>query len=93
VIPTNRVPTHPGEVLREEFLEPLSLSVEAFANYIGVATDVVEALTNETSPVTAQLAWLLGMATGTGPELWMNLQSNYDLAQNRPHRELSRLTG
>ena len=77
MIPENRDPVHPGEILQYEFLEPLGTSPDVLANHIGVGIGEIDALLREESPVTARLAWLLGMATGTGPELWMDLQTKY----------------
>jgi addiction module HigA family antidote len=91
LIPANRIPSHPGEILLYEFLEPLGMTAEAFALHIGVPPAEVDAVVRMEAPVTPRLAWLIGMATGTGPELWMNLQTGYDLARNRPERELKPL--
>ena len=92
MIPDNPNPVHPGEILRFEFLEPLEMSASALALHIGVTTEEIERLVREEAPVTPSLAWLLGMATGTGPELWMNLQTKHDLARSKPKRELAVLT-
>lgn len=92
MIPENRDPVHPGEILQYEFLEPLEMSSAVLANHIGVGAAEIDALLREEAPVTARLAWLLGMATGTGPELWMDLQTKYDLAHQRPRYELAALT-
>ena len=89
--PMSRIPAHPGEILREEFLVPLGLSAEAFAAHIGVPTEAIEALVREEAPVDSELAWLLAMAVGTTPELWMNLQVHRDLALHRPARALAPL--
>ncbi len=89
--PAPRIPAHPGEVLREEFLGPLGLSADAFAAHIGVSPAAIESLLREETPVAPDLAWLLAMAVGTTPQLWMNLQVNHDLALHRPRRRLPRL--
>jgi addiction module HigA family antidote len=88
LIPSKRIPAHPGRVLKFEYFEPLDICVADFASYLGVAEEQIHALLREEVPVTPRLAWLIGMATGTGPELWMNLQASYDLASNRPRRLL-----
>jgi len=77
VIPRNRIPTHPGEVLRAEFLEPLGLSQVALAAHIGVPVQRVNELVRGKRGVTSETAWLLSQAFGTTPEFWINLQSNH----------------
>lgn len=62
-------PTHPGEILREEFLVPLGLSAEDLARRIGVLPALVEGLANETIDITADTALRLAKAFGTTPEL------------------------
>ena len=91
VIPRNRIPTHPGEVLRAEFLEPLGLSQVALAAHIGVPVQRVNELVRGKRGVTSETAWLLSQAFGTTPEFWINLQSNHDLAKNRPSRAVTQL--
>lgn len=88
-----RIPSHPGEILQHEFLEPLAMSAATLAEHLGVSESEVDSLLREEAPVTPRFAWLLGMATGTGPELWMDLQTNHDLARNRPERTLAKLVG
>ena len=84
VIPSKRIPSHPGRILKFEYFEPLELSAADFATHIGVAEEHILGVLSEELPVTPRLAWLIGMATGTSPELWMNLQTHHDLALNRP---------
>jgi len=72
-------PMHPGEVLREEFLLPLGLSSGALAKVCGVPRTRIERLANEETGVTADTALRLSMAFGTSPELWLNLQTDYDV--------------
>ncbi|MDZ4832038.1 MAG: HigA family addiction module antitoxin [Phycisphaerae bacterium] len=89
--PENRTPTHPGEILLEEFLKPLGVTQVAFAEHIGVPLQRVNEIIRRKRGVTAETAWLLSRALGTTPQLWLNLQSNYDLAVNRPRRSIKRL--
>ncbi len=91
MIPKNRVPTHPGEVLLEEFLKPLGISQVAFAAHISVPLQRVNELIHERRGVTPETAWLLSHALGTTPEFWMNLQAVHDLATTRPRKLVSRL--
>jgi addiction module HigA family antidote len=73
-------PVHPGEVLREEFLAPLSLTAYALAKRCQVPRTRIERLVREEVPITADTALRLGRAFNTGPEFWMNLQTLYDLS-------------
>jgi addiction module HigA family antidote len=72
-------PMHPGEVLREEFLIPLGLSPGALAKACGVPRTRIERLANEETGVTADTALRLSKVFGTSPELWLNLQTDYDV--------------
>lgn len=91
MLPSNRIPTHPGEVLQEEFLTPLGLTQVALAEHIGVPVQRVNELVRGKRGVTPETAWLLAQAFGTTPEFWINLQLNYDLASARPRRNIVRL--
>jgi len=91
MIPKSRVPTHPGVILREEFLIPMGLSQVEFAAHIGVPVQRVNEIVRGKRGITPETAWLFSQAFGTTPQLWINLQANYDLAQNRPDRKVSRL--
>jgi addiction module HigA family antidote len=72
-------PMHPGEVLREEFLEPLGLSAGALAKTMRVPRTRVERIAEEKIGITADTALRLGKALNTSAQLWMNLQNRYDL--------------
>ena len=74
-----RPPVHAGEVLREEFLRPLSLSPYAVARAVGVPRTRIERLANEQTPVTADTALRLGRYFGTSAAFWMGIQTQYDL--------------
>jgi len=91
MLPSNRLPTHPGEVLLEEFLNPLGVTQVAFAEHIGVSVQRVNEIIRGKRGVTPETAWLFSQALGTTPEFWVNLQANYDLARNRPKRSVRRL--
>ncbi len=91
MLPRNRIPTHPGEILLEEFLKPLGITQVALAKHIGVSTQRVNELVRGKRGVTPDTAWLLSQALGTTPEFWINLQSSHDLALNRPRRKIRRL--
>jgi addiction module HigA family antidote len=83
MLPKNRIPTHPGEVLREEFLRPLDISQVRFAQHIGVPVQRINEIVKGKRGVSAESAWLFAQALGTSPEFWVNLQSNYDLSVAR----------
>jgi len=89
--PEHRVPTHPGEVLLEEFLVPLGQTQVALAEHLGVPVQRINELVRGKRGVTPETAWLLAHALNTTPEFWLNLQASYDLARNRPARPIPRL--
>ena len=86
-------PMHPGEVLREEFLLPLGLSSGALAKVCGIPRTRIERLSNEATGVTADTALRLSKAFGTSPELWLNLQTDYDIqiATRQIGKELAKI--
>jgi addiction module HigA family antidote len=79
----NRVTTHPGEVLNEEFLVPLGMSVNALAMALRVPATRIGAIVKGERSVTADTALRLARFFGTSPEFWMNLQAMYDLTKAR----------
>ena len=88
MIPKYRVPSHPGEILLEEFIKPLGITQVALAAHLGVPTQRINELVRGKRGVTPETAWLLSQALGTTPEFWTNLQSHHDLAKSRPDREI-----
>ena len=79
MIPTHRAPTHPGEILIEEFLSPLGLSQVTAAGKMGISVNRLNELIHGKRGVTAATALLLAKLLKTTPEFWMNLQVTYDL--------------
>lgn len=79
MIPRQRKPTHPGEILLREFLEPMELTQVALAHRMGVPVQRINTLINGKRDVTAETAILLSRALKTTPEFWMNLQDACDL--------------
>ena len=77
----SRVTTHPGEVLSEEFLRPLDMSVNALAMALRVPATRIGAIVKGERSVTADTALRLARFFGTSPELWMNLQAMHDLTK------------
>ena len=78
-IPTDREPTHPGEMLREEFLVPLGLTQRDLADAIHVPYQRVNELLRGKRGVTPSTALRLSRFFGTSPGFWMNLQLRWDL--------------
>lgn len=78
--PINRMrPVHPGEVLREDFLAPLELSVNALALALGVPATRIHEIVKERRSITADTAERLARYFGGDAESWMSLQAAYDL--------------
>lgn len=84
MLPENRIPAHPGEILQEEFLRPLGLTQATLAAHLGIPIQRIEEIVRGERGITAETAWLLSQALGTTPDLWATLQTNYDLASHRP---------
>ena len=70
---------HPGETLKEDFMVPLGLSAYAVAKAVGSTPITISMITRGKRAISAEMAIRLGIYTGTGPEFWWNLQSNYAL--------------
>jgi addiction module HigA family antidote len=84
-------PAHPGEVLKELYLEPLQLTVTDVAKALGVTRKALSELANGRAGISTQMALRLGKAFGTTPELWLNMQQNYDLWLARKKVSLSKV--
>ncbi|MDO8717182.1 MAG: HigA family addiction module antitoxin [Dehalococcoidales bacterium] len=91
MLPENRIATHPGEILKEEFLAPVEITQVALAHHIGVPLQRVNEIIRGKRGITPDTAWLLSQALGTTPQFWMNLQDAYDLTSKRPERTIERL--
>ena len=76
-------PVHPGEVLREEFMEPLGLSMNRLALDLHVPVTRISEIVHERRAITADTALRLGRFFGTSPEFWLNLQARHDLEITR----------
>lgn len=76
-----RVRTHPGEVLREEFMSPLGLSARALGAAIGVPPNRLSEIARGRRDVSADTAIRLGRYFGTDPRFWLNLQTAHDLSK------------
>ncbi len=80
----------PGEILQEEFMKPLGISQNALARGIGVNPARISEIVHGRGGITAPTALALGLFFGTSPEMWLNLQSSYDLkvAERRVGKQL-----
>ena len=85
MIPRHRQPTHPGNILLHEFLEPMELTQMELADRMGVSIQRVNTLINGRRDMTAETAILLSRVLKTTPEFWMNLQAACDLYKAREH--------
>jgi addiction module HigA family antidote len=91
MIPENRIPTHPGIILLEEFLEPMGLTQVALAKHLAIPTQRVNEIVRGKRGITPDTAWLLSQAFGTTPQFWLNLQMNHELAKHRPTQQVAAL--
>jgi len=81
-------PIHPGEILLEDFIKPLNLSINRVARDIDVPPGRISNIVNGKRSITADTALRLGTYFGVSPELWLNLQSDYDLRIARRNTDL-----
>ncbi len=88
MLPKNRIPTHPGEILLKDFLKPLGVSQVALAEHLDIPVQRINELVRGKRGVTPETAWLFAGALGTTPEFWINLQANHDLVRNRPKKKV-----
>ena len=89
-VPTDRAPTHPGEMLVEEFLKPMAITQRELANAIHVPYQRVNELVNQKRGVTPSTALRLAKFFDVSADFWLNLQMRWDLykAQNTESLEL-----
>ena len=81
-------PIHPGEILQEDYMQPMGISINRLAREIGVPPGRISTIVNGKRSITADTALRLGVYFGVSPELWLNLQSDYDLRIARRTTEL-----
>ena len=82
-----RAPMHPGEILREEFMNPRGVSAHALALALRVPATRISEIVNGRRGITAETAYRLSVHFGTSADMWMSLQSAYELA--RVERDLA----
>ncbi|WP_306155648.1 HigA family addiction module antitoxin [Roseovarius sp. MMSF_3281] len=85
-------PMHPGEVLKELYLDPLEISAIGLAKRLGVPRTRIERLVKGTTGITPDTALRLARAFNTTPAYWMNLQTNYDMALASKEVDVSGIT-
>jgi antitoxin HigA-1 len=74
-----RRPTHPGNIIKQDYLLPLSISIKDMADTLGVPRKALSKIINEQGAITPDMALRLSRAFDTTPDLWLNLLKNYDL--------------
>jgi addiction module HigA family antidote len=91
--PLNRPPIHPGEILREDVLPALGLSVSEAARRLGISRQQLHRVLACTHPITTEMALRIGKFVGNGPGLWLRMQQAYDLwhAEQRMKGELCKI--
>ena len=76
-----RSPTHPGAILREDVFPTLGISSAEFAKHLGITRQTLHAVLAEKNSITPELALRIGAFLGNGPQLWIEMQSRYDVWQ------------
>ncbi len=93
MLPKKRAPTHPGEILQKEFLEPMGLTQTALAKHLGWSHAKINEIVSEKRGVSPEVALSLADVFGTSAEMWVNLQSSYDLwYAQQGHKKKTRLS-
>ena len=87
MLPDNRITTHPGEILLEEFLKPLGISQSELARCIGVKPGVINEICKQRRAVSPRMALLLAKAFNMSPEFWGGLQADYDLTKAKQDKD------
>ena len=76
-------PPHPGRILKQDCIEPLSLSITEAALKLGISRQSLSEIVNGKTGISPVMALKLAKAFNTSPEFWLNMQQKYDLAQAR----------
>jgi addiction module HigA family antidote len=84
-------PPHPGEFIRETYIEPFDISIRSLVENLGVAASILACIVSERSAVSPEMALRLSKALGRSPESWLAMQNNYDLWQARKSANLSQV--
>jgi len=91
--PLKRPPVHPGEILREDVLPALGMSVSETARRLGISRQQLHRVLACTHPITIEMALRIGKFAGNGPGLWLRMQQAYDLwqAEQKMKDDLSKI--
>ena len=91
--PLKRPPIHPGEILREDVLPALGVSVSEAARRLRISRQQLHRVLACTHPITTEMALRIGKFTGNGPGLWLRMQQTYDLwyAERRMKDEMAKI--
>ena len=91
--PLKRSPIHPGEILREDVLPSLGLSISDAARRLNISRQQLQRVLACTHPITIEMALRIGKFAGNGPGIWLRMQQAYDLwhAEQRMKDELSKI--
>ena len=86
-------PAHPGEILKTMYMEPLNVTITQTADALGVSRKHVSSIVNGRAPVTPDMAVRLAGVFATEPDIWINLQAQYDLwlARQQARQKVKRL--
>ena len=82
-------PMHPGEVLKELYLEPMGIGASAFAKHLSVPRTRIERIVKGTSAISTDAAMRLARACNTTPHYWLNMQTNFDLSKAAKEIDIS----
>ena len=74
-----RQPTHPGKIIKKDYLKPLSITISELASILGISRKTLSKIINERGAITPHMALRLSRAFNTTPDFWLNLQKNCDL--------------
>lgn len=91
---TERKPTHPGAIIREDILKPLGIPQRVYAKHLGVTLETLSRVIHERSNLSPEMAVRIGKATGTSPESWYNMQVKLDLwkAMHKVTKKIEKFT-
>ncbi len=84
-------PPHPGEFIRETYIEPFDISIRSLAENLDVAASTLARVVSQRSAVSPEMALRLSKAIGRSPESWLAMQDNYDLWQAKKSTNLSQV--
>lgn len=94
MVAKKRKPNHPGIILEELYIKPLNLNLQELADNLGLSRNSLFKIRNAQSSITPSIAVRLAEAFDTTPNLWLNLQQNYDLwieENEKPHKHIVQL--